>query len=222
MVELARHWTAGKATLKLTNACYEKQKVLFGKDHPCTCESRILLARLYLRLGHEFGEHMKDALLYGEDLAINKVRHGDHHPETIQSMKRIVDTFKLMQKYGAAISTQIKILDAEAAEYGESTSWSKYHLADLYVAQGQLNNALQVALECHDQRILQLQNEEEDEPSLSRTSVFRLLEIIYKSLGRNEDGISHANKCLDKSRLLFGSQHPETQGAQTYLNAFNC
>ncbi|KAJ7309202.1 hypothetical protein DFH08DRAFT_1050302 [Mycena albidolilacea] len=191
----------------------DKQKQLFGADHPDTFFAMANLAVTYRKLGrYQEAEPLEVTVLDKR-----KQLFGMDHPNTFFAMANLAVTYRKLGRYQEAEPLEVTVLDKRKQLFGmdhPNTLLAMGNLAVTYRELGRYQEAELLEVTVLDKR---KQLFGMDHPNT--LTAMANLAATYRELGRYQEAEPLQITVLEKRKPLFGADHPDTLHAMANLAA---
>ncbi|KAJ7607583.1 P-loop containing nucleoside triphosphate hydrolase protein [Roridomyces roridus] len=189
----------------------ERQKELFGKDHPDTLSAMGGLAAAYGRLGrYQEAEGLKLSVLQGCQKLL-----GDDHPDTLFAMAHLAATYRQLGRYQEAEGLGLSVLQGRQKLLGNDhpdTLFAMANLAATYWGLGRYQEAEGLGLSVLQGRQKLLGDDHPD-----TLNAMANLAATYERLGRYQEAEGLELSVLQGRQKLLGNDHPDILFAMANL-----
>ncbi|KAJ7812563.1 acyl transferase/acyl hydrolase/lysophospholipase [Mycena olivaceomarginata] len=191
----------------------DRQKQLFGANHPDTLTAMANLATTY----HQLGRYQEAEPLGVTVLDKRKQLFGANHPSTLDAMANLAATYRQLGRYQEAEPLEVTVLDKRKQLFGANhpdTLSAMANLAATYHQLGRYQEAEPLGVTVLDKR-----KQLFDANHPSTLYAMANLAATYRQLGRYQEAEPLEVTVLDKRKQLFGANHPDTLTAMAHLAA---
>ncbi|KAJ7636538.1 P-loop containing nucleoside triphosphate hydrolase protein [Roridomyces roridus] len=189
----------------------ERQRELFGNDHPNTLFAMANLASTYWHLGrYQEAEGLDLSVLQGRQKLF-----GDDHPETLFAMANLATTYWHLGQYQEAEGLNLSVLQGCQKLLGDDHPYTLFAMANLATTYRQLGRYQES--EGLDLSVLQGRQKLFGDDHPYTLFAMANLATTYRQLGRYQEAEGLNLSVLQGRQKLLGDDHPDTLVAMANL-----